>query len=126
MAISSAEINRAIQDAILKLCTQNVMFSKSLEIDGIVCISPEGDRDIIVKMHRTIVKPNRESQINTLNTPASNMTQTPLSSLSGTSSPGYRLTTASINPTKNTPTQPSGLHGATRSSPNRLNLKGNN
>ncbi|CAH1776339.1 unnamed protein product [Owenia fusiformis] len=51
-------ITQMIQDAVLKLCTQNIMFQKSLEIDGIICVSSgEEQRDIVVKMHRTIVKP---------------------------------------------------------------------
>ncbi|CAH1776975.1 unnamed protein product, partial [Owenia fusiformis] len=55
-----------IQDAILKLCTQNMTFAKSLEIDGIICVS-QGEQlpEIVVKMHRTIVKPpvNREQPV---------------------------------------------------------------
>ncbi|CAH1777404.1 unnamed protein product [Owenia fusiformis] len=59
MGSTNAMLCQMIQDAVLKLCTQNVVFNKSLEIDGIICVSPGDDtKEIVVKMHRTIVKPN--------------------------------------------------------------------
>ncbi|CAH1776380.1 unnamed protein product [Owenia fusiformis] len=63
METTSELLTKVIQDAVLKLCTQNVVFSKSLEIDGIICVSPgEEAKEIVVKMHRTIVKPNQAQQ----------------------------------------------------------------
>ncbi|CAH1776312.1 unnamed protein product [Owenia fusiformis] len=45
-------------DAVMKLCTRNILFSRSLEVDGIICISEGDDKpEVVVKMHRTIVKP---------------------------------------------------------------------
>ncbi|CAH1778340.1 unnamed protein product [Owenia fusiformis] len=59
MGSTNAMLTQMIQDAVLKLCTQNVVFNKSLEIDGIICVSPGDEaKEIVVKMHRTIVKPN--------------------------------------------------------------------
>ncbi|CAH1777517.1 unnamed protein product [Owenia fusiformis] len=55
---TDTSLTNMIQDAILKLCTHNITFTKSLEIDGIICVSPgEAQPDIVVKMHRTILKP---------------------------------------------------------------------
>ncbi|CAH1789039.1 unnamed protein product [Owenia fusiformis] len=46
-----------IQDAVLKICTEHMNFSRILEVDGIICISPEqSQKDLVVKIHRTIVK----------------------------------------------------------------------
>ncbi|CAH1777111.1 unnamed protein product [Owenia fusiformis] len=62
MVSSTDVLTQLIQDAVLKLCTQNIVFNTSLEIDGIICVSPgEKEREIVVKMHRTIMKP-AESQ----------------------------------------------------------------
>ncbi|CAH1778343.1 unnamed protein product, partial [Owenia fusiformis] len=59
MGSTNAMLTQLIQDAVLKLCTQNVVFNKSLEIDGIICVSPGDEaKEIVVKMHRTIMKPN--------------------------------------------------------------------
>ncbi|CAH1776635.1 unnamed protein product [Owenia fusiformis] len=56
--MGSNVLTSLIQDAILKLCTQHVTFDASLEIDGIICITPGQDaKEIVVKMHRTIMKP---------------------------------------------------------------------
>ncbi|CAH1777357.1 unnamed protein product, partial [Owenia fusiformis] len=63
MGSSTAVLTQLIQDAVLKLCTQNVVFTKSLEIDGIICVSPGDEaKEIVVKMHRTIMKPEPEPQ----------------------------------------------------------------
>ncbi|CAH1776929.1 unnamed protein product [Owenia fusiformis] len=62
MGSTNAMLTQIIQDAILKLCTQNIIFHKSLEIDGIICIShSEEDKDMVIKMHRTIVKPENSN-----------------------------------------------------------------
>ncbi|CAH1778187.1 unnamed protein product, partial [Owenia fusiformis] len=64
MGSTNAMLTQMIQDAVLKLCTQNVVFNKALEIDGIICVSPgDESKEIVVKMHRTIVKPT-EQQMN--------------------------------------------------------------
>ncbi|CAH1776982.1 unnamed protein product, partial [Owenia fusiformis] len=58
MGTSNPMLSKMIQDAILKLCTQNMTFQNSLEIDGIICVSRgETTHDVVIKMHRTIVKP---------------------------------------------------------------------
>ncbi|CAH1776763.1 unnamed protein product [Owenia fusiformis] len=58
MAARKAVLTQLIQDAVLKLCTQNVEFDESLEIDGIICIThSQIAPEIVVKMHRTIMKP---------------------------------------------------------------------
>ncbi|CAH1778383.1 unnamed protein product, partial [Owenia fusiformis] len=58
MGSTNAMLAQLIQDAVLKLCTQNVVFNRSLEIDGIICVSPGDEaKEIVVKMHRTIMKP---------------------------------------------------------------------
>ncbi|CAH1777948.1 unnamed protein product [Owenia fusiformis] len=58
MASRAKEVTKLIQDAILKICSQYVEFQKSLEIDGIICLSPgEFHPDIVVKMHRTVLQP---------------------------------------------------------------------
>ncbi|CAH1774829.1 unnamed protein product [Owenia fusiformis] len=58
-----SEIMREVQDVILKLCTQKLHFGASLEIDGIICISP-GDSlpEIVIKIHRTVVKPKNNDR----------------------------------------------------------------
>ncbi|CAH1777902.1 unnamed protein product, partial [Owenia fusiformis] len=56
MGSTKLMLTKLIQDSVLKLCTQNLTFSATLEIDGIICINtgPQDD-EIVVKMHRTIV-----------------------------------------------------------------------
>ncbi|CAH1777760.1 unnamed protein product [Owenia fusiformis] len=55
---TNTEFVKEVQDAILSLCTKRLTFNTAIEIDGIICISPtEPAQDIIVKMHRTVVKP---------------------------------------------------------------------
>ncbi|CAH1777134.1 unnamed protein product [Owenia fusiformis] len=62
-------LTKSLQDAILRLCTQHLNFKSTLEIDGIICISPgESTSDIVIKMHRTVLKPN-DSNISTLHAP---------------------------------------------------------
>ncbi|CAH1778188.1 unnamed protein product [Owenia fusiformis] len=62
-SLENEDLTQLIQDAVLNLCTQHVSFGKVLEIDGIIVVSP-GDknfREVVVKMHRTILKSDKTS-----------------------------------------------------------------
>ncbi|CAH1776353.1 unnamed protein product, partial [Owenia fusiformis] len=63
MGIQKAVLTQMIQDSVLKLCTQHMIFDHSLEIDGIICISPgDESKELVVKMHRTIMKPTSQEE----------------------------------------------------------------
>ncbi|CAH1777790.1 unnamed protein product, partial [Owenia fusiformis] len=90
-----------IQDAILKLCTQNMIFSKSLEIDGIICVS-QGEElpDLVVKMHRTIVKPPSKGETWTgCYTDASQVLAYPPTNTTSHLDTSYRGSDVSLSPT---------------------------
>ncbi|CAH1777116.1 unnamed protein product [Owenia fusiformis] len=62
-ANSKTLLTQLVQDAVLKLCTQHITFDTQLEIDGIICVSPgEMVPEIVIKMHRTIMKPEEPVQ----------------------------------------------------------------
>ncbi|CAH1778278.1 unnamed protein product, partial [Owenia fusiformis] len=49
-----------------KLCSQRVKFERALEIDGIICVNAGNDSpEIVVKMHRTVVKPEHKQSFDT-------------------------------------------------------------
>ncbi|CAH1777318.1 unnamed protein product [Owenia fusiformis] len=49
-----------IQDSVLKLCLERLKSDRTIEIDGIICISHgKQENNIVVKMHRTILKPKQ-------------------------------------------------------------------
>ncbi|CAH1777015.1 unnamed protein product [Owenia fusiformis] len=57
MGSDANHVMKMIQDAVLKICSQHVQFENSLEIDGIICLSPgSAIPDIVVKMHRTVLQ----------------------------------------------------------------------
>ncbi|CAH1776842.1 unnamed protein product [Owenia fusiformis] len=56
MATDTALLTKLIQDAVQKLCMQHVHSSTMVEIDGIICVSPINERDIVIKMHKTLEK----------------------------------------------------------------------
>ncbi|CAH1778445.1 unnamed protein product [Owenia fusiformis] len=58
MGSTNFVLSKMIQDSVLKMCAENMEFSQSLEIDGIICVSNGSiQNDVVIKMHRTVVKP---------------------------------------------------------------------
>jgi len=48
-------ISNLLQKSLLKLCSESVPFTDSLEVDGIICLSMgNGNGQIVVKVHETL------------------------------------------------------------------------
>ncbi|CAH1778171.1 unnamed protein product [Owenia fusiformis] len=58
--MESTSVSQLISSAVYNLVTENVAFSKCIEIDGIICVSPgDQSQDIVIKMHQVFVKPKQ-------------------------------------------------------------------
>ena len=50
-------VERLLRQSILTLCRETISYQHSLEVDGIVCITPENEnQQIVIKVHEQIQK----------------------------------------------------------------------
>lgn len=56
-SVEQSLVERLLKQSILTVCKEAVAYSQQLEIDGIICISPENqDKQIVVKVHELFKK----------------------------------------------------------------------
>lgn len=56
-SVEQSLVERLLKQSILTVCKEAVAYSQRLEIDGIICISPENqDKQIVVKVHELFKK----------------------------------------------------------------------
>ncbi|CAH1788309.1 unnamed protein product [Owenia fusiformis] len=64
-------LSTVVQDAVYKLCTKHMTFSKQLEIDAIICLAADTqEQEVTIKMHRTVVKSKQDPELTYYNSPS--------------------------------------------------------